>query len=123
MIPIDGRKYKEHTIKEVIDKHTFKPKINDKYGKVVELRYAKMREKMQEDFRSLDRNKIFEQGAESSRARRAFLFDEEGKGGLNQPGIDASGSISIPLDSNVRRKNLDGNAVDPSLNPKQPFSP
>ena len=27
MIPIDGRRYKEQTIKNVIDKHTFKPQI------------------------------------------------------------------------------------------------
>jgi len=60
MIPVDGRKYKEHTIKDVIDQHSFRPKISGKYDKAVELRYAKLKEQMQDDFRSLERIKIFE---------------------------------------------------------------
>lgn len=47
MIPVDGRKYKEETIKTIIDQHTFKPKINDKCTQIVNKRYAKLMQQWQ----------------------------------------------------------------------------
>lgn len=97
MIPVDGRKYKEHTIKDVIDQHTFKPKITNKYDKAVELRYARLKEQMQDDFRSVDKVRIFEQGPESNRIRRVFNLEYENDVNYMKGGND--GSINIAIDA------------------------
>ena len=46
MIPIDGRKYKEHTIKHVIDQHSFKPKVSNYNATIANKRYERIKEQM-----------------------------------------------------------------------------
>jgi hypothetical protein len=102
MIPVDGRKYKEHTIKDVIDQHTFKPKITNKYDKAIELRYARIQEQMQDDFRSVDKVRIFEQGPESNRVRKAFNLEYEDDDNYANGAND--GQVNLAIDARQRNK-------------------